>query len=1121
MGARIKNANRQVRFLRRKQRQPPPKPRARKRGFKPRIRLHSNVRAIRTTLGPGFTPQKQRLLSDYYDNRIHSDSSVTVEVFLYTHCHGKSGKPCAKKFTVNLPSEVAAHVQFKTKVLFTSPLYEIYAQVITHVLPSAGYEFFKISEQEPDFFILYHKGEVPTAQYATLASEPVANGRQSCRLPQHPHLDPRTLPLTEDRNCMPFYLVKTLESAWAKDKTLRKTPLTIPLILSTLQRESPEMSFDDAVPFFRKHRLHVRVVDLSNHLLHEYDPASDAKIRHKTLNQLTFLHHNQHVVPLNHNLNSFYRKTESKISTAHFAGFRNNKTEILTETALLAALSDPEIKQIHYRGPNIAEDGTRTLFHWILRQNKEPLLNLSETNEPTSYTLYLPHRVTIVPSEMSLKTSNKIDTALQQPHYKCHYSPSLRRALNDLKRGHLKRSFLPSDGPKIRIDIVRSYTANCKDLDFFPVFHKSDVFQPFDGTLEPYTLYLVANNDPSPERYLIANHKLNLVTGLVLQQCGLVFEIVAQCRPSGKEPNTVRDTLKELYQNPGDPDLKDANHCFGRVSKLSHTKIEARFSESINEAAAFAPNPIRWEHGFLATKKHELAEKVDGFFGIALMIYDLQRLRMLTLYRLLRSHSVTVFGIATDAFFIDRIPDIPLFKGETKTWEDLGKYQVERPKPSPHELAEITERTSSPEIHVMKPLIPTDTIQDRTFTTAELAGAGKSFAQREYAKGKGKVLVAIQSNKQLIDAKAAFPEATVITYSQLVGEIVDDQGNKKNSWTGPYDTSGFQVLILEELMQIAPIDYLNVLGVVANLKLEILGNGDDFQNSTGCLPSNYTSRQQFYAKTLPYVFTHVQILKGSHRLKTEADAVTMLAIKRELQAGVSVPDVITAFKLQTFTDFDFAKGKPTIAYTNLAGSLIPGSGKLKCKHHDKDKILVKGETYDCTAVIVGGKQFVQIGKNQYPRNWFVDSGGQTGHAVQGSTIDQPFVILESDHFYATREWFYTAVTRATQLKDVWIYTGPSTTGKIETLLFKKMASYVKQDKDAGRPIGSDFITVRWMKAQIGKQNQCCARCFCQVKLEFEPKDPEQISFNRRNNDLPHTEANTEITCLSCNHGYRP
>jgi len=343
--------------LRRTRIRAPPPPARRRGGFKVRPRIHRDVRAIRKTLGPGFTRDKQELLSDYYDNNLVSKSSVTVEVFLYKACGGRTNKPCTTKFTVNLPKEVADHIQYKTKILFTSPLYEIYAQVITHILPKAGKDFFTISEQEPEFFILYHKGEVPAAVHASLATEPVANGRQSRRLPQHPNLNPNTLPLTEDRNCMPVYLVKTLEAAWAKDKTLKKTPLTIPLILDTLNRESAEMSFEDAIPFFRKHRLHVRVIDLGNHLLHEYDPATDQKVRHKTLNQLLFLHHNAHVVPLNHNLASFYRKDHEKPKCS-FLIFRDNKTEIQTETNLLAASTTRRSAKFTTLAPTSAKPAT-------------------------------------------------------------------------------------------------------------------------------------------------------------------------------------------------------------------------------------------------------------------------------------------------------------------------------------------------------------------------------------------------------------------------------------------------------------------------------------------------------------------------------------------------------------------------------------------------------------------------------------------------------------------------------------------------------------------------------------------------------------------------------------------
>jgi hypothetical protein len=50
-------------------------------------------------------------------------------------------------------------------------------------------------------------------------------------------------------------------------------------------------------------------------------------------------------------------------------------------------------------------------------------------------------------------------------------------------------------------------------------------------------------------------------------------------------------------------------------------------------------------------------------------------------------------------------------------------------------------------------------------------------------------------------------DATVITYATLLGRIYESEMTKQ---VGVYDTSGFEVLILEELMQIPPKDYLDV-----------------------------------------------------------------------------------------------------------------------------------------------------------------------------------------------------------------------------------------------------------------------------------------------------------------------
>jgi hypothetical protein len=70
---------------------------------------------------------------------------------------------------------------------------------------------------------------------------------------------------------------------------------------------------------------------------------------------------------------------------------------------------------------------------------------------------------------------------------------------------------------------------------------------------------------------------------------------------------------------------------------------------------------------------------------------------------------------------------------------------------------------------------------------------------------------------------------------------------------------------------------------------------------------------------------------------------------------------------------------------------------------------------------------VKVGTELYNRCRFKGEHANTGHSLQGDTLDHPFAILEWNHPHATWEWFYTAITRCVRLSDVHIYTGPSLT----------------------------------------------------------------------------------------------
>jgi hypothetical protein len=258
-------------------------------------------------------------------------------------------------------------------------------------------------------------------------------------------------------------------------------------------------------------------------------------------------------------------------------------------------------------------------------------------------------------------------------------------------------------------------------------------------------------------------------------------------------------------------------------------------------------------------------------------------------------------------------------------------------------------------------------------------------------------------------------------------------------------------------------------------------------------------------------------------LRSPDDEKVVKALKEELMAGTSIADVIAKFGIQTFTDLDFVGDKPVIPFTNLAGALLPGRpAAFKFKGYDKSKALVKNGVYEGREVFQDGKHWVEVGGKLWKRSEFTNPQSSTGHSCQGETIDRPFVILEAGHFYATPEWFYTALTRCVRLSDVWVYVGVSTSQDVKRKISWKIEGHRKADLEAGRSWEEeDYITSRWVCETLKKQNYCCSLCFVPLSLVYAEGDPAQFSVNRHCNALAHIKSNCSMTCLSCNQGYRP
>ena len=86
--------------------------------------------------------------------------------------------------------------------------------------------------------------------------------------------------------------------------------------------------------------------------------------------------------------------------------------------------------------------------------------------------------------------------------------------------------------------------------------------------------------------------------------------------------------------------------------------------------------------------------------------------------------------------------------------------------------------------------------------------------------------------------------------------------------------------------------------------------------------------------------------------------------------------------------------------------------------------------------------------------------------------------------------------------------------------FKTMIlSSIQCDTKYHRPYDQiDYIDEPYLNYLWSNQDQRCYHCGCEMTLDFNAttRNPNQISIQRLNNDLPHIKTNCVLACFACN-----
>jgi hypothetical protein len=152
---------------------------------------------------------------------------------------------------------------------------------------------------------------------------------------------------------------------------------------------------------------------------------------------------------------------------------------------------------------------------------------------------------------------------------------------------------------------------------------------------------------------------------------------------------------------------------------------------------------------------------------------------------------------------------------------------------------------------------------------------------------------------------------------------------------------------------------------------------------------------------------------------------------------------------------------------------------------------------------------------------FIHNYCRTGDSIQGITIKTAITIYDWDFFYASREWIWTALTRAQDLDQIYFYDGDLPEFNHERLkqyFKKKIVGYIDQDKKAKRPINKDnYITVDWLVDAFGRGCSNCNVPFTySVSKNYNVNFSCELTADRIDNAVGHELDNIVPMCYTCN-----
>ena len=151
----------------------------------------------------------------------------------------------------------------------------------------------------------------------------------------------------------------------------------------------------------------------------------------------------------------------------------------------------------------------------------------------------------------------------------------------------------------------------------------------------------------------------------------------------------------------------------------------------------------------------------------------------------------------------------------------------------------------------------------------------------------------------------------------------------------------------------------------------------------------------------------------------------------------------------------------------------------------------------------------------------------TVHSSQGLTIKDPQKVWIIDDYLQWSNLTYLTVSRVKYMHQLERVVCPLEEGsevkqlteqqfaqQTRKVIQKKLVAYERQDQ--AKKLQGFNLKVDHILQLKEAQNNHCAACNIKMLWAYQPKDTQQFSIDRLDNNKGHTRDNVRLTCLECN-----